>query len=165
VLVVRVHPEYLTAQKLPERCVGKDIWNERFEDIRGFERYLSRQGYVIRKFFLNVSKEEQCNRFLKRLEEPEKNWKFSAADVAERKHWDAYMDAYEEMIGATAAPHAPWIIVPADKKWYARMVVAAAIVDALDDLNLEYPKVGAKRREELKEIERQLRKNGGGADG
>jgi PPK2 family polyphosphate:nucleotide phosphotransferase len=149
VLVVRVHPEILAAQKLAPELVTKRIWEERYEDIGNFERYLARQGTVIRKFFLHVSKEEQKRRFLARLDEPEKHWKFAAADVRERQHWDDYMAAYEDMIRATAAPHAPWYVVPADNKWFTRLVVAAAVVKTLDDLDLQYPKVGKKQRAEL----------------
>jgi PPK2 family polyphosphate:nucleotide phosphotransferase len=149
VLVVRVHPEILAGQKLPPALVTKEIWEERCEDIANFEGYLSRQGTVIRKFFLHVSKEEQKRRFLARLDEPEKNWKFSAADVRERRHWDDYMAAYEKMIRATATPEAPWYVVPADNKWFTRLVVGAAVVKTLDDLRLQYPKVGKKQRAEL----------------
>ena len=149
VLVVRVHPEFLAAQKLPPELVTKRIWEERYEDINCFERYLARNGTVIRKFFLHVSKKEQEKRFLERLDQPEKNWKFSAADVRERAHWDEYMDAYEGMIRATATPHAPWYVVPADNKWFTRLVVAAAVVEALESLDLHYPKVDKKKRAEL----------------
>jgi PPK2 family polyphosphate:nucleotide phosphotransferase len=149
VLVVRVHPEILAAQKLPPELVTKRIWEERYADIGNFERYLSRQGTVIRKFFLHVSQEEQKKRFLERLDEPEKNWKFSAADVKERRYWDDYMAAYEKMIRATATPDAPWYVVPADNKWFTRLVVGAAVVKTLDDLELHYPKVGKKKRAEL----------------
>ncbi|MBW6396711.1 polyphosphate kinase 2 family protein [Roseomonas sp. HJA6] len=141
VLVVRVHPDLLTKEKLPPRLVGKTIWEERLEDIAAYERYLARQGTVVLKFFLHVGKGEQKRRFLSRIEEPEKNWKFSAADVAERGHWDAYMSAYEEAIRGTAAKHAPWYVVPADNKWFTRLLVEAAIVEALEGLDLHYPKV------------------------
>ncbi|MBP0466248.1 polyphosphate kinase 2 family protein [Roseomonas sp. PWR1] len=141
VLAVRVHPNFLEGQKLPPRLVGKKIWDERLEDIAAYERYLARQGTVVLKFFLNVSQAEQKARFLSRIEEPEKNWKFSANDVAERAHWDSYMAAYQEAIRATAAPHAPWYVVPADTKWFTRLVVAAALIDALEGLDLHYPKV------------------------
>lgn len=142
VLAVRVHPEILhERQKLPPRLVTKRIWDERLEDIAAFERYLSRQGVVVLKFFLHVSREEQKRRFLSRIEEPEKNWKFSAGDVAERARWDDYHDAYERAIRATAAPHAPWYVVPADNKWFTRLVVAAALAASLQDLELHYPKV------------------------
>jgi len=149
VLVVRVHPEILGKQKLPKGLLTRRIWTERFGDIAAFESYLSRQGFVILKFFLHVSKKEQKERFLERLDRPEKNWKFSMADAREREHWDEYMRAYEEMIQATAAPHAPWYVVPADKKWFTRLVVAAAIDQALDGLRLAYPKVDAAKKREL----------------
>jgi PPK2 family polyphosphate:nucleotide phosphotransferase len=149
VLVVRVHQTILEGQKLPKRLVTKRIWKERFEDIAAFERYLSRQGFVILKFFLHVSKKEQEERFLDRLDRSEKNWKFSTADVRERQHWGAYQRAYEDMIRSTAAPHAPWFVVPADRKWFTRLVVAAAIHDALDSLKLAYPRVSAARKKEL----------------
>ena len=148
-LVVRVHPQILAKQKLPASLVSKGIWDERHEDIRGFERYLARQGYVIVKFFLNVSRKEQKGRFLERLERPEKNWKFSLADAQERKHWKDYMEAYQDVIRATARRHAPWYVVPADKKWFARLVVAGAIYDALSKLGLRYPVVDADKRKEL----------------
>jgi PPK2 family polyphosphate:nucleotide phosphotransferase len=149
VLVVRVHPELLAKQKLPRSLVTKRVWDERYEDIRAFERYLSRQGFLILKFFLNVSKKAQKERFLERLERPEKNWKFSLADAQERKHWRAYMDAYQDAIGKTAAQHAPWYVVPADKKWFARLVVAGAIYEALAKLKLRYPEVGPEKKKEL----------------
>jgi polyphosphate kinase 2 (PPK2 family) len=149
VLVVRVHPPILEGQKLPKRVVTKRIWKERFEDIAAFERYLARQGFLILKFFLHVSKEEQKERFLQRLDRPEKNWKFSMADVREREHWDAYQRAYQDMIRSTAAPHAPWYVVPADRKWFTRLVVAAASHDALDGLKLAYPSVGEEKKQEL----------------
>jgi PPK2 family polyphosphate:nucleotide phosphotransferase len=141
VLAVRVHPRFLEGQKLPPRLVGKGIWDERLDDIAAYEGYLARQGMVVLKFFLNVSKAEQKRRFLSRIDEPEKNWKFSANDVAERAHWDAYMKAYEGAIRGTAAKHAPWFVVPADTKWFTRLVVVAAIVEALEGLDLHYPKV------------------------
>ncbi len=164
VLVVRVHPQILEKQKLPEKLVTERIWDERYEDIRSFERYLARQGYVILKFFLNVSKDAQKARFLERLDRPEKNWKFSLADTREREHWDAYMHAYENMIRATAAPHAPWYVVPADKKWYSRLVVAAAIHDALDRLDLAYPKVDEAKKAELVAARSALDGDGKGAE-
>jgi PPK2 family polyphosphate:nucleotide phosphotransferase len=150
VLVIRVHKELLARERMPASLVTKNIWNERFEDINAYEHYLSRNGIVIRKFFLNVSKEEQKERFLKRLEQPSKNWKFSTSDIAERERWNDYMAAYEEMIQHTATPHAPWYVVPADRKWYTHLVVAAAIIHALEELNLGYPTVGADKRKELK---------------
>jgi PPK2 family polyphosphate:nucleotide phosphotransferase len=149
VLVARVHPEILVRQKLPVALHGERIWDERLEDIAGFERYLARQGVVTLKFFLHVSKEEQRLRFLKRIDEPEKNWKFSAQDVAERGHWDAYQAAYEHAIRATAAPHAPWHVVPADNKWFTRLVVAEALAAALEDLGLHYPEIGEQDRAQL----------------
>jgi PPK2 family polyphosphate:nucleotide phosphotransferase len=149
VLVVRVHPEFLGGQKLPQRLVTGDIWKERLEDIAAFERYLARQGFAILKFFLHVSKDEQKERFLERLERPEKNWKFSTADVRERGFWDRYMEAYEDAIRRTAAPHAPWYVVPADHKWFARLVVAEAICDTLESLDLRFPTVDAKQKKEL----------------
>ena len=150
VLVVRVHPEILGEQKLPPSWSRSDIWEERFEDIRDFERHLARNGVVIRKFFLHVSKEEQKKRFLERIEEPEKNWKFSADDVKERQHWEEYMEAYEDTIRNTATKHAPWYVVPADNKWFTRVVVAAAVIDAMVSLNLRYPELS---KEKLKELE------------
>jgi PPK2 family polyphosphate:nucleotide phosphotransferase len=156
VLVVRVHPEILAAQKVPPELVGKKIWDERYQDIRTFERYLGRNGVLVRKFFLYVSRDEQKRRFLERLENPEKNWKFSANDVRERQHWDAYMDAYEEAIRETATEGAPWYVVPADNKWFTRVVVAAAIIDALASLDLRYPEVSAAQRKELAAARRQL---------
>jgi PPK2 family polyphosphate:nucleotide phosphotransferase len=149
VLVVRVHPEYLERQLLPSELAGKDIWDKRLQDIAAFERYLARNGVLILKFFLNVSRKEQKRRFLQRLDLQAKNWKFSSADVKERAHWRDYMKAYEEAIRATAAPHAPWYIVPADNKWYTRLVVAAAIVDAMERLGLAYPKLDSAQRREL----------------
>jgi len=149
VLVVRVHSSILEGQKLPKRVVTKRIWKERFEDVAAFERYLARQGFVILKFFLHVSKKEQKKRFLERLDRPEKNWKFSMADVREREHWGAYQRAYQDMIRHTAAPHAPWYVVPADRKWFTRLVVAAAVHDALDRLKLAYPTVSEEKSREL----------------
>jgi PPK2 family polyphosphate:nucleotide phosphotransferase len=155
-LVVRVHPEFLVGQKLPEECVTKKIWDERFEDIRGFERYLHRNGTIVRKFFLHVSKKEQQKRFLSRLDLPEKNWKFSANDAKERGFWDDYMKAYEQTIRETATEDSPWYVVPANNKWFTRVVVAAAVVDALASLNLRYPKVSAEKKKELAEARRLL---------
>jgi len=149
VLVVRVHPELLEKQKLPKALVTKDIWEERLEDIAAYERYLARNGTVILKFFLHVSKEEQKKRFEERLDRAEKNWKFSPSDAQEREHWGEYMDAYQEAIRATAAKHAPWYVVPADNKWFTRLAVAAAIVHAMEGLDLEYPKLTAAQRKEL----------------
>ena len=158
VLVARVHPEILERQKLPPELVSKRIWDERYEDIRNFERYLTRNGVVIRKFFLHVSKAEQKRRFLTRLDEPEKNWKFSANDVAERRHWRDYQRAYEDAIRETASDEAPWYVVPADNKWFTRLVVAAAIVDALAGLDLHYPKVTAEQRRALAAARRELQR-------
>jgi len=149
VLVVRVHPEILAKQRIREKLVTKDIWKERYEDMNAFERYLTRNGTVIRKFFLHVSKEEQKQRFLERLTEPEKNWKFSLQDVKEREHWDAYMQAYEDMIRSTSTEASPWYVVPADHKWFTRVVVAEVIADTLESLNLTYPKVDAEKKKEL----------------
>ena len=156
VLIVRVHPEILGHEKLPAGLVGKRIWHERFQDINAFERYLARQGFLILKFFLHVSRKEQRNRFLARLDRPEKNWKFQIGDLAEREYWRAYQAAYEDAIRHTAAPHAPWVIVPADDKKFARSVVAAAIIDGLTRLKLTYPGVDAKQRAELRRAKRML---------
>lgn len=149
VLIVRVHEKILKRQKIPKPLVGKHIWDERLADIAHFEGYITRQGVIILKFFLNVSRGEQKKRFLKRLDTPEKNWKFSASDVHERKFWDNYMQVYEEAIRASASERAPWFVVPADKKWFTRLVVAAAIVEAVEQLELTYPKVDAEKRKEL----------------
>ena len=149
VLIVRVHEEILNRQKLPATLVRKSIWDERLADIARFEDYLTRQGVIILKFFLHVSREEQKKRFMQRLERPEKHWKFSASDVHERKFWNDYMHAFEEAIRATASKHAPWFVVPADNKWFTRLVVAAAIVRAVEELDLTYPKVSAEKKEEL----------------
>ena len=157
VLVVRVHPEFLESQKLPPDLVTKRIWEERYEDINAFERYLSRNGFLVLKFFLNVSKKEQKRRFLERLDLPEKNWKFSIDDVKERGHWDDYMTVYEDMIRATSTEHAPWHVIPADNKWFTRLAVAATIIRALEELDLSYPKVGKAKQKELEEIRKALR--------
>jgi len=159
VLVVKVHPEILANERIPEPLITKDIWEERFQDICSFERYLSRNGLVIRKFFLNVSKKEQKRRFLDRLQQPEKNWKFSAADLHERERWDDYMAAYEEMIANTSTPHAPWFVIPADNKWFTRLAVAATIVDTLDELNLSYPEVDPQKKKELAAARKILLRN------
>lgn len=156
VLVVRVHPEILKSQKTPASLVGKKIWDERYEDIRCFERHMARSGTVIRKFFLNVSKKEQKKRFLARLDEPEKNWKFSASDVKERQCWDDYQAAYEDMIRNTATEHAPWYVVPADNKWFTRLVISTVVVDTLESLNLEYPKVDDEKRKALEAAKKSL---------
>ncbi len=148
-LVVRVHPEFLQRQKLPPALVTDRIWQERFEDIRAIERYLTRNGIVVRKFFLHVSKEEQRRRFLARIEDPDKNWKFSTGDARERGRWDEYMAAYEDMIRHTAAPDSPWYVIPADNKWFTRVVVAAAVIEALDALGLAYPQLDDAQRAEL----------------
>ena len=159
VLVVRVHSDILKNERLPDGLVSnKKMWEERFDDIKNFEKYLSNNGVVVRKFFLNVSKAEQKRRFLQRLENPEKNWKFSAADVRERECWDDYMIAYEEMIAATSSSRSPWYVVPADNKWYTRLVVAAAIVDTLQDLKLAYPKVDPEKRKQLQAARAELDK-------
>jgi PPK2 family polyphosphate:nucleotide phosphotransferase len=148
-LVVRVHREFLEKQKLPPELVTKHIWEERFQDIRHFERYLTRNGVAIRKFFLHVSKEEQKKRFLERIEQPEKHWKFSADDIKEREYWNDYMEAYEDMIQNTATKQAPWYVVPADNKWFTRLIVAAAVIEALASLDLHYPELS---KEKLKEL-------------
>jgi PPK2 family polyphosphate:nucleotide phosphotransferase len=160
VLVVRVHPELLEAQKLPPECVGGKIWKQRFDDIAAFERYATRNGIAIRKFFLHLSKQEQKQRFLARLDEPEKNWKFSAADVRERRHWERYQQCYEEMIRHTASKHAPWIVVPADHKWFARLAVSSVIIHALDEMKLSYPQVSAEKRRSLQAARRELESTG-----
>ena len=160
VLVVRVHPEILGAQRLPPAIVSKKIWQERFEDITGFERHLQRSGIAVLKFFLHVSKDEQKKRFLERLETPSKNWKFALGDVRERGLWREYMDAYEDMIRHTAAPDAPWFVVPADHKWFARLVVSAAIVDAMKKLDLRFPSVDRAQKKTLKAAEAALRRKG-----
>jgi PPK2 family polyphosphate:nucleotide phosphotransferase len=149
-LVVRVHQEYLAAQKLPQQLVGKKIWDNRFQDISSFERYLTRNGIVVVKFFLHVSQAEQKKRFLERIENPAKNWKFSLNDVHERQHWDEYMEAYEATIQNTATKHAPWYVVPADNKWFTRLVVASAVVETLSSLDLDYPKL---TKDEMKTLE------------
>ena len=159
VLVVRVHPEFLAKQKIPPALVTEEIWQERFEDIRSYERYLHRNGTKILKFFLHVSKKEQKHRFLARTENPEKNWKFSTSDMAERQYWNAYQDAYEDMIRNTATRDSPWYVVPADNKWFTRVVVGAAIVDTLASLDLAYPKVDKKRLEEIARARALLQSN------
>jgi PPK2 family polyphosphate:nucleotide phosphotransferase len=150
-LVVRVHPEFLSGQKVPPELVTKNIWKERFQDIRSFERYLSRNGIMVRKFYLHVSKKEQERRFLERIDNPEKNWKFSANDAREREYWNDYMSAYEDMIRNTSTEESPWFVVPADNKWFTRMVVAAAVIDAMASLKLEYPTVTKAKLNELAE--------------
>jgi PPK2 family polyphosphate:nucleotide phosphotransferase len=160
VLVVRVHPEFLGNQKIPTQLVTKNIWKERYQDIRSFERYLTRNGVVIRKFFLHVSRGEQKKRFLERLDNPDKHWKFSQADLAERKLWNGYMEAYEDMIRNTATKCAPWYVVPADNKWFTRVVVAAAVIETLASLGLEYPEVGPEKLKELAAAKRALTARG-----
>jgi PPK2 family polyphosphate:nucleotide phosphotransferase len=155
-LVVRVHPEILARQQLPKELITDDLWSNRFQDMRRWERYMARNGTIVRKFFLHVSKEEQRQRFLERIDDPAKNWKFSAQDVAERAHWDSYMHAYESVIRETARPHAPWYVVPADKKWYTRLVVAAAVIDALASVDLHYPVLDTSGKERLAEARRAL---------
>jgi PPK2 family polyphosphate:nucleotide phosphotransferase len=158
VLVVRVHSEALKNENLPPSLVTKNIWDERFEDIHCFERHMARNGTVVRKFFLHLSKKEQKRRFLERLDEPEKNWKFSTADIHERQYWDDYQKAYEEMIRNTATKHAPWYVVPADNKWFTHLVVAAAIVETLEELGPSFPKVSAAKRQEIQAAKALLKK-------
>jgi PPK2 family polyphosphate:nucleotide phosphotransferase len=164
VLVVKVHPNILAGQRLAPELVTKRIWDQRYEDNRNFESYLARNGTIVRKFFLNVSRDEQKKRFLERIDQPDKNWKFSATDARERQYWDQYMEAYETLIRETSTPESPWYVVPADSKWYTRMVVAAATVDALASLDLSYPKVDAKQRAELQEAKAILEAEGNGKD-
>ena len=159
VLVVRVHPELLERQKLPDSLVSKDIWTQRYEDIQAFERHLHRNGILIRKFFLHLSKKEQKARLLSRLDEPVKNWKFSMADLQERKRWKDYTTAYEDMIRQTSTPEAPWYVVPADHKWFTRLVVAEVIVDAMESLKLSYPEVSPAKRKELAMVRKVLAGN------
>jgi PPK2 family polyphosphate:nucleotide phosphotransferase len=156
VLVVRVHPPFLRAEKLPDQLITKHIWEERYEDINSFERYLTRNGVVIRKFFLHVSKKEQKKRFLERLEDSKKNWKFSMADVQERAFWKDYQEAYEEMIQNTATKHAPWYVIPADNKWFTRLAVASAIIETLSTLNLAFPDVEEAKKKELQAVRASL---------
>ena len=162
VLVVRVHPELLARQRLPEKVTGKEIWRRRFKSIRGFERHLARNGVCVLKFFLNVSKEEQRRRFLDRLDEPAKRWKFSLGDVAERKLWDKYMEAYEDMIRATSSEESPWYVVPADNKWFARLAVSAAIIETLERLDLKFPVIKGPQLAELKKVRGALLSEGTG---
>ena len=156
VLVVRVHPEFLAKEKLPPKLVSKRIWEERFEDIRNFEQYLARNGVVVRKFFLHVSKREQKRRFIERIDDPLKNWKFSSNDANERDYWDDYMKAYGEMIQETATKEAPWYVVPADNKWFTRLVVAGAVIETLDSLDLAYPNVDEGKLKELVAAKKKL---------
>jgi PPK2 family polyphosphate:nucleotide phosphotransferase len=158
VLVVRVHPKVLDNEKLPPALLTKNIWEERFEDIRSFERHLARNGTVIRKFFLHLSKKEQKTRFLARLDEPEKNWKFSEADIHEREYWDDYQKAFEDMIRHTATKHAPWYVIPADNKWFTHLAVSAAIVETLEELGLSYPKVDGEKRKRIQAARKLLTK-------
>jgi PPK2 family polyphosphate:nucleotide phosphotransferase len=155
-LVVRVHPTLLKTERLPEALITKQIWEQRYEDINAFEEYLTRNGVLIRKFFLHVSKEEQKKRFLERLEDPKKNWKFSMADVNERGFWKDYQEAYQEMIQNTATKHAPWFVVPADNKWFTRLIVASAIIQALDELHLSFPQVDKAKKKELEAVRASL---------
>jgi PPK2 family polyphosphate:nucleotide phosphotransferase len=159
VLVVRVHPKILDNEHLPEPVLSQKIWQHRFEDICAFEHHLSRNGTIVRKFFLHISKEEQKKRFLSRLERPDKNWKFSEQDVKERELWPQYMEAYEDMIRNTAASYAPWYVVPADHKWFTQLVVAATVVDSLKELGLAYPRVSGQRREEIEAARAYLERN------
>ena len=156
VLVVRVHEAILKGQKLPEKLVTKDIWEERFQDIRNFEKYLNRNGTIVIKFFLNVSKNEQKKRFIERVDDPDKNWKFSAADAKERGYWDDYMNAYQDLIKNTSTKKSPWYVIPADNKSYARIAIASAIITALDEMELEYPKVSAEKIAELNAVKKAL---------
>lgn len=156
VLVVRVHPPFLRAQKLPDKLITKHIWDERYEDINAFERYLMRNGVIVRKFFLNVSKKEQKKRFLERLEDSQKNWKFSMADVQERGFWKDYQEAYEEMIQRTATKHSPWYVIPADNKWFTRLAVASAIIETLGELDLAFPDVDKAKKKELDAVRTSL---------
>lgn len=156
VLVVRVHEQILKGQKIPEKLITKDIWENRFEDIRNFEKYLNRNGTIVIKFFLNLSKDEQKKRFIERVDNPDKNWKFSAADAKERGYWDDYMFAYEELIKNTSTKKSPWYVIPADDKYYARIAIASAIIHALDEMDLEYPKVGAEKIAELNAVKQAL---------
>jgi len=157
-LVVRVHKEFLAKERVPKKLITKHLWKERFEDIKDFERYLSRNGVVVRKFFLNVSRDEQKNRFLKRLDDPKRNWKFSASDIQERQHWPEYMKAYEEMISHTASERAPWYVVPADHKWFTRLVVASVIVETLESLKLKFPEVRPEVRKQFAAAKAELTK-------
>jgi PPK2 family polyphosphate:nucleotide phosphotransferase len=162
VLIARVHPELLERQKLPQELIGKNVWKHRFDDIRAFEQHLARNGTLVLKFFLNVSLEEQRKRFLERIEEPDKRWKFSMGDVTERKLWPKYMDAYEDAIRETSRDYAPWHVVPADNKWFTRLVVASAIAEAMENLELEYPKVEGKALKELQGVRKALEKESDG---
>jgi PPK2 family polyphosphate:nucleotide phosphotransferase len=158
-LVVRVHPEFLAKQKIPASLITKQIWDERFQDIRSFERYLSRNGIAVLKFFLHLSRNEQRRRFLERADTPEKNWKFSSSDMAERSFWDQYQNAYEDMIRNTATKHSPWYVVPADNKWFSRVIVASAVIDTLASLDLAYPDVDKEKLEEIADAKQALLKS------
>jgi PPK2 family polyphosphate:nucleotide phosphotransferase len=160
VLAVRVHEAFLAKQKIPKSQITKDIWTNRFEDINNFEKYLFRNGILVRKFFLHVSRAEQKRRFLSRLDEPARNWKFSSADARERGYWDQYMTMYEDMIRHTATKHAPWYVVPADNKWFTRLVVAGAVIDALESLDLQYPAVSAAQKKDLAAARKMIREQG-----
>jgi PPK2 family polyphosphate:nucleotide phosphotransferase len=162
-LVTRVHPDILAKEKIPPKLITRNIWRERFEDISAFERYLARNGTVILKFFLNISKEEQRERFLGRLDEPSKNWKFSMGDIAERALWGRYQAAYQDMVGHTSTDVAPWYVVPADHKWFARLVIGSTIVSALDRLDLHFPKVDKAERSEFKQVRQALLEEGKGS--
>ena len=155
-LIVRVHQEILEKQKIPDNLISKHIWDERFQDIKNIEKYLSRNGVIIRKFFLHVSEEEQRKRFLERIDNPDKNWKFSSADSEERSYWKDYMRAYEEMIRNTSTKNSPWYVIPADNKWFTRLVVAAAIIESLASLDLHYPEINSEKLEELSEAKKSL---------
>ena len=160
VLAVRVHEAFLMKQKLPPKCITKQIWEHRYEDISAFEKYLFRNGVLVRKFFLNVSKKEQKKRFLKRLDDTDRKWKFSSADARERGFWDKYMEAYQEMIRHTASTHSPWYVVPADNKWFTRLVVAGAVIHALESLDLKYPDVSDEQKKDLKQARKMIEDQG-----
>jgi PPK2 family polyphosphate:nucleotide phosphotransferase len=158
VLTVRVHPDILASQKIPPRLVTRHIWKERFADIRAFESYLARQGYMIRKFFIHISRKEQLLRLRKRLDEPQKNWKFKLGDLKERSMWTEYMDAYQDLIRETATPDAPWVVVPGNKKWFARLLIAATVINALDEMDLHFPKLNEAQLRDLKKGRQLLEK-------
>jgi PPK2 family polyphosphate:nucleotide phosphotransferase len=161
VLVVRVHPEFLSRQQLPPNLKGPDIWERRYEEINNFEKYLTDNGIIVLKFFLNVSKEEQMKRFIERVEQPDKNWKFSATDILERRHWDAYMDAYEEMFNHTSTPWAPWYVIPADHKWFTRLAVVSVINATLEGLGLAYPEVSPEQKAALLKAKEEMEREAG----
>ena len=160
VLAVRVHESFLAKQKIPPSLLTAELWHQRFEDINAFEKYLSHNGIIVRKFFLHVSRDEQKKRFLSRLDDPDRNWKFSSADARERGFWDEYMAAYEDMIRHTATKHSPWYVVPADNKWFTRLVVAGAVIHALESLDLEYPEVSDAQKKDLAEARKMIEKQG-----